>query len=182
MKALTLTQPWATLLVHGEKRIETRGFRPVSLTPGEWFLVHAARHITPAAWELITAGGLFTEALRRHGYPQQGGPHVNGGMPTGAIVGAVRYRDSASTDKLVGVESFHEAAAKFCGWPVPLSEKERAFGNYGPERHGWLTSDPKVLTMPVACRGKLGLWQVDDAIRRQVIRIFHETGIELSAA
>lgn len=41
MKALTIKQPWCDAIVHGEKRIENRGWTPWPAIIGERILVHA---------------------------------------------------------------------------------------------------------------------------------------------
>ena len=46
MKALSLTQPWATLVVIGAKRIETRSWHTSYVGP---LLIHAAKAI-PSSW------------------------------------------------------------------------------------------------------------------------------------
>lgn len=48
MWALTLTQPWASLVVLGEKRYETRSWRPPAARIGERIAIHAA-----AGWAAI---------------------------------------------------------------------------------------------------------------------------------
>ena len=48
MKALTLYQPWASLIAVGAKTIETRGYRPPStLKLGERFAIHAGKTRVP---------------------------------------------------------------------------------------------------------------------------------------
>ena len=58
MKALSLTQPWATLVVIGAKRIETRFWHTSYVGP---LLIHAAKAI-PSSWpapasRLLEIGG-----------------------------------------------------------------------------------------------------------------------------
>ena len=43
MKVLTVTEPWASLLVWGEKRYETRHWAPKAVQPGDLFAIHAAK-------------------------------------------------------------------------------------------------------------------------------------------
>lgn len=41
MKAITLWQPWATLIAIGAKRIETRNWRAPASLNGQWIAIHA---------------------------------------------------------------------------------------------------------------------------------------------
>ena len=85
--ALSLKQPWATLLVHGRKTVEVRSWRP---TRRGRILIHAARipDERPEAWQQVPPDLL--EAARQ---------------PGGGIVGAADlvdylvYRD-AETDRV----------------------------------------------------------------------------------
>lgn len=55
MKALSIKQPWADLIVFGEKRIENRGWAPrgPNKMRGELFAIHASKADDPnlAGWE-----------------------------------------------------------------------------------------------------------------------------------
>jgi hypothetical protein len=68
MKALTLTQPWATLVAIGAKQIETRSWRTFYRGP---LAIHAAKSLP--AWQ-------FRDVLEAHG--------INGFMelPLGAVI------------------------------------------------------------------------------------------------
>jgi hypothetical protein len=48
MKALTVKQPWASLIALGLKRVENRTWAP-NLEPGDEFLIHAGASIDKAA-------------------------------------------------------------------------------------------------------------------------------------
>jgi activating signal cointegrator 1 len=43
MKALSLWQPWASLVADGRKRIETRSWRPPNYLVGHWLAIHATK-------------------------------------------------------------------------------------------------------------------------------------------
>ncbi len=74
MKALSLWQPWATLIAVGAKRMETRSWAPQYR--GE-LVIHAAKRWTADAHDLIQESP-FREALQGHQ------------IPRGAIVAVVR--------------------------------------------------------------------------------------------
>jgi hypothetical protein len=43
-----------------------------------------------------------------------------------------------------------------------ISEQEEMFGNYGPNRFGWIFEDIVALPEPVACKGAQGWFEVPD--------------------
>lgn len=45
MKALSLWQPWASLMADGRKKIETRHWRPPAWLVGQSFAIHATKHV-----------------------------------------------------------------------------------------------------------------------------------------
>jgi activating signal cointegrator 1 len=49
MKALSLTQPWASLVADGDKGIETRSWRPPESAIGKRIAIHAAKSVDDSA-------------------------------------------------------------------------------------------------------------------------------------
>lgn len=76
MRALSIRQPWAWLILHGGKDIENRGW--YTSFRGE-FLIHAAKGMTRDEWEgaFDTAYGVGGQALAykipEHGVIERGG-------------------------------------------------------------------------------------------------------------
>lgn len=144
MKAITLTQPWATLVAIGAKRIETRGWSTSYRGP---LAIHAGKGLGPVGGKkglmslcrsepfrsvLLAAGILGTPAL-----------------PLGAIV--------ATCELVAVVETAWFTTHDY--WPAyPLTDQERAFGDYTPGRFAWLLADVKPLPDPIPAKGALGLW------------------------
>jgi activating signal cointegrator 1 len=135
MKALSLTQPWATLVATGEKTIETRGWRT---NYRGLVAVHAAKGFPRWAKDLIFQD-YFKESLATHHYLE------NAQLPTGAIIGFVKIENCFSTAFIRQTQSDNE--------------KELAFGDYSTGRWGWILTEPRTVK-PVQCRGALGLWEV----------------------
>lgn len=187
MYALSLKQPWATLLALGCKRIETRPMRPLALVEGpaagRTFLIHASKELSHAGELLVRGvgpgGHYFRDALERNGY------HGPEDLVYGAIIGAATCAGYALTDALlrasVVVEQQPEAGEWARGWPLPLTPQEIAFGDYGPGRYGWLCKDAKRLTQPVPVKGQLGLWPVPVHVRAEAVRHFNTSGVPLYA-
>jgi hypothetical protein len=141
MKALTLTQPWATLVAVGAKRIETRSWRG-------WYrgqiAIHAAKSWPKWAREFSQEPECW-EVLRKYILPWRCSRY-----PLGAVVATCRIVDYLRTEDL-------ELAA-LTGQRV-LSKQERGFGDYSEGRYAWLLDDIEILPEPIPARGALGLWE-----------------------
>lgn len=148
MKAITLHQPWATLMAIGAKRIETRSWPTRYRGP---LAIHAAKAFPAYAKDLCYAG-----AIRRLlGWPDHDGrvnqvwlDDINArikALPLGAIVGTCRLVHCLDTDLIPRFVS-------------PFTEQEKLLGNYESGRFGWLTEDMKRIDPPIPAIGALGLW------------------------
>lgn len=132
MRALTLTQPWATLVAIGAKRIETRSWSTGYRGP---VAIHAAKGF-PAWARQTCAEEPFASALRAAGIT---GPSQ---LPLGAVVATAVIEDVLHTEAVTWVQ-----------------EDERAFGDYEDGRFAWFLRDVVRLPKPVPARGALGLWE-----------------------
>jgi hypothetical protein len=145
VKALTLTQPWASLVMAGVKRIETRSW-PVPLAlrqPGARIVVHASKGWTSADRQFaadLMARGVLPE---RWVTTARGSHHAD--LPLGVALGTVRLDGMGTTTTIVRV------------WE--LTDLERELGDYSLGRYGWLLADPEPFPEPVPCKGALGLWE-----------------------
>ncbi len=143
LKALSLTQPWAELVVLGEKQWETRSWRT---SHRGRIAIHVAKKFPAWAIELAQHNRYFVNAIKNKPAALN--------MPLGFIVGSVEVVAMQSTEELREV----------------LSHKEIAFGDYHAERWAWQLADPIMLADPIACRGALGLWNVpSDIVDRMTI-------------
>jgi hypothetical protein len=131
--ALTLTQPWATLVIDGAKRIETRSWR----TPHRGRLgIHAAKGF-PVEARATCMEPPFAHALGLHrGWED---------LPRGALLGFVELIDCVPT---TGIEV------------ACISEQEHDFGDYGAGRWAWLLGEVEPLPEPIPMRGALSLWKI----------------------
>lgn len=130
MKALSLIQPWAALVVAGVKTRETRSWR----TKHRGLLaIHASKGLPRYAKD-IAKNSAFVEALSSLGYADVRD------LPRGSILGYVELVDCVPTSTIA--------------W-----EDQDPFGDYGPERFAWIFKDPRTLPAPVECKGALSLWK-----------------------
>lgn len=88
MRALTLTQPWASLVVEGRKRYETRGW---SVSFRGRIAIHAAKGMPGWARQAAIEFGLNPDTL-----------------PRGTVIGEVTIADCYPTHEIVHLQSEQE--------------------------------------------------------------------------
>lgn len=144
MPCLTLTQPFASLVAIGAKRVETRSWR--TRYTGE-LAIHAAKGFPAYAREML-AYGHFARALAQAGHTvgrdptRRGSMEITHDLPLGAIV---------ATCRLVRCERTEDIAPD-------LPPRELAFGDYEPGRGAWVLADVVRLPEPIPAVGHLGIW------------------------
>ena len=138
VRALTLHQPWATLVALGHKTYETRSWPTKHRGP---LLIHAGKG--PASSELKAICHRVEEAAREVGWLDGFPP---GSLPRGAIVAAAELTDVMPTES------------------VDVDSKERALGNFDPGRWAWQLQCVNLVPVPAPCRGYQQLWTPPDHI------------------
>ena len=129
MKALTLWQPWASLIVLRHKCFETRSWKMDGLI-GERIAIHAAKR---------PCKDLDAELINEIAKLSLNPAH----LPLGAVVGA-------------GViTAFYRTEAIAPSLPRP----ELVFGDYSPGRWAWRIEEVEALLEPVSARGRQGIWE-----------------------
>jgi len=135
MKTLSISQPFASLVVLAVKRLETRPWQTHHRGP---LAIHASKNF-PRAARMLCWQDPCRAAL--HG----AGVDVYAGLPRGCILGVVDLVDC------VRVEEFGEVPAH-----------ERPLGDFGPGQWIWRLANPRLLRSTPAWRGRLGLFDVPD--------------------
>lgn len=138
VKALTLWQPWATLIADGRKRYETRSWPPPRRLIGRRIAIHAGTHRDRETGALARRWGLCD-------------------LPLGAVVCTCRlvaahhisHHSPDGTRAMVG--------SGYIGGPasIPIDE----YGDYAPGRWAWELDQVIPHDPPVAARGRQGLWE-----------------------
>lgn len=144
-KALTVWQPYASLLAAGLKRCETRGWSTHYRGP---LIVHAAKSVSGMSALLHCPALLrrMQELLRD--FDARNGTDL-ATYPMGAPLGVV---------DLVHVSPVETVAAH-----AHTSPDELAFGDYTPGRFAWHMVRPRVLRRRPSWPGAQGLWTVPAA-------------------
>lgn len=130
MKAITLTQPWATFVAHGIKTIETRSW---STAYRGWLAIHAAKGFPEWAKNLCVEKP-FDFFLKRLGYTVET-------LPTGCVLAKANLID----------------CIRFTvGYEPPGHESE--FGDFTIGRYGFIFAAIKRFEKPIPATGALNLW------------------------
>jgi len=133
MRAISLWQPWAVLCLLGAKQFETRHWRTGYRGP---LLIHAAKKCDR---EILGAVNLFAQVMISFGI------HGPADLSFGAIIGRVQL----------------VACLRMRDMPLP-SEKERALGDWAPDRYAWEFAKPELFRAPIGYRGSQGFFRVPE--------------------
>ena len=143
LRALSMTQPWASLVMLGFKFYETRSWH----TPYRGLLLlHATKN--PDLSFLTSPTG------RKYNLNQRWPSGKD--IPLGAIIGAATLQDCVPTSPL----------------PENLTQSDFDLGDWTPGRFAWHLANVIAFNDPIPCRGFLQLWQPPsdiDALVRQVL-------------
>ena len=138
MKALTLTQPWASLVACGAKQIETRSWSTKYRGP---LAIHAAKGFPKWARE-FSVDPVCYNAFKNSGWSERYVYLARNfpAFPLGMVLAICILKDCLPTKK--------------CN----LSATEQDFGDYTPGRFGFLLENIEPIE-PVLAIGALGLWE-----------------------
>lgn len=168
MKAITIWQPWASLIACGAKKYETRSWATSYRGP---IAIHAAMkdYADMMSSEQISA---TMRAFARTRYEV---PHTRAGggydyvWPYGAVVATAELVGCWKTHKLengnygirMQVPLMH---GRYGFETVEISEQEALFGDWTLGRFAWELANVKLLPAPVPVKGKQGLWNWEGSI------------------
>lgn len=144
MKAITLREPWATLVAIGAKNIETRSWKAPDWLIGQRIAIHAAKGLTENEWSIAKCSPGFPEALKDSPWFWDSALHKFAFPETrGKVI---------ATAVLSGCMRFNEINRAM------IDRDELTFGDFTPGRYGWLIRDVQRLPEPIPARGELGIW------------------------
>lgn len=148
MKAITLRQPWATLVAFGFKTIETRTWpAPLDLI-GERIAIHAAGPgRIPRRFHTLPLGCVVATAVLADVLPMVGqGEGTPDGWP-------VQWPFLEVTPNALhhwpydGADDAEDATA------------QRPFGDYQPGMYAWLLEGVEPFDRPIKATGRQGFWE-----------------------
>lgn len=148
MKAITLWQPWASLVAIGAKKIETRSWPTKYRGP---LAIHAAKD--RRYWKIAHDEPFRSVFMEARLYRQDD-------LPYGCIIATAEIVDCLMIQRQT-----------FIGYPIlkngqEIKGNELAFGDYTPRRYAWILEDVKQLPEPIPAKGRQGLWnwEVPDGV------------------
>lgn len=144
MKAITIKQPWATLIALGEKRFETRSWQ--TKHRGK-IAIHVGKTIDKQAFDEVT----IMATLLKHGIKS----HED--LPTGAVIATV---DLIECHKVTSnYYSMYEEEKAGTDKGLLIEGDEWWFGDYTEGRYAWELANVKPLHEPIPAKGQLSLWE-----------------------
>lgn len=163
MKAITIWQPWASLLACGAKQYETRSWATSYRGP---IAIHAAKK---NVIDTMLIPELVKDEMKKCIGAMAGTKWEN--LPTGAVIATAElvnvwhivYHPGPDINKArhidIGAESLTEDKhdPHFGDYFVP-TDKEIALGDWTPGRYAWELANVKILPEPIPVKGKQGLW------------------------
>lgn len=139
-KVLTITEPYATLIMIGKKQYETRSWK--TNYRGR-LLIHSSKKV-PKLAEYID-DDLFRRALEWH-FGSVDKAMYQMRQTAGHILGCVDLVDVLPVTSLI----------------ENITDDEYALGDYSFGRYGWQCKIPMRFCDPIPVSGHLGLWDYDE--------------------
>lgn len=151
MKAITLTQPWATLVAVGAKRYETRSWSTTYRGP---LAIHAAKGMPRWARYFMAEDPCRTALLEAALTPA-----IAFAPPRGVIVAICDLTGCTDAAWIKSMNWRLEGSKE----PNPALINEWAFGDFSEGRYAWRLENVRRLPEPIPTKGALGLWEWNDA-------------------
>lgn len=145
MKAITIKQPWASLIVHGIKDIENRNWR--TNFRGR-VLIHSS-----AKGDIAKFGCLQPSQREKVLYTPIGCINFND-LPFGSIIGSVEIIDCVINHPSIWAE-------KTENYTVGMNPKIHENITGKKVVYSWVLANPILFPEPIPAKGKLSLWEYD---------------------
>ena len=150
MYAITLHQPWATLIALGIKTVETRSWPAPERLLGQVIAVHAGRRVVRRPGEVIERElrDRLAEDWTRT-------------IPTGAVVATATLAGMTQVDyvDLTSGHAVHEVGTETgCAVGVERTSID-PWGDFSSGRWLWFLTDVEALPEPVPAVGHQGFWR-----------------------
>jgi hypothetical protein len=149
--AISLWQPWASLIARDAKAIETRDWPPPAKYIGRRIAIHATR-FAPRLDDL--SHEVRAACVKRFGVD------FMRTLPRGAVVCVSTLAGAYQCGEPIGRGRVSVAAA-VAGSPKRAVIATDPFGDFDPGRWAWLLTDTEALARPAPARGHQTFWSWD---------------------
>lgn len=161
MKAITIREPWATLVAIGAKQIETRSWPTNYRGP---IAIHASKKITSREVDLATnLDHPIGRAIQKAGVQIFWQPDVIGAThqafseTRGCVIATATISDC--------IQFTQENVRTLC---AVYGAHELDFGDLTVGRYGFILSRVQRLDTPIPAKGQLGLWDLSDETMEKI--------------
>ena len=160
MKAITIWQPWASLLACGAKRYETRSWATSYRGP---IVIHAAKKSIVNILRDLPQKNIDIMELALSSVPGTSRYAANDllGLPLGCVIATAelvgchkihaRYSDNQPCIHITPFEANMQEIA--------ITGDELLFGDWAPGRYAWEFTNMQTLSEPIPAKGKQRLWE-----------------------
>lgn len=152
MNALTVRQPYATLIMIGAKPFEFRSWRLNYRGP---LAIHAAAALDPYHAEQWKQS---SHVLSKAGYA-----HIRD-LPLGAVLGVANLVDCVPCSEL---DQRGDSTLRL----GKRSAGTRHCGDYDPTDNALVLENPRLLPVPFHASGKLGIWRLPPEIEHELRKL-----------
>ena len=142
MMAISLWEPWAWLVVHGHKPIETRTWCPPYRLAGKRIAIHAAKKVPSREVLLYIAKWAGQQGIEL--------PSLTN-LPRGRVVGSVQLKM---------VREYSDADMFFEDSDLHLCDRKL----FEPTKYGWEFTEPEFEAAPFIRRGQQGFFPALDPL------------------
>lgn len=151
MKAISIKQPWASLIVHGIKDVENRTWACPKMYIGKRILIHASA--VPV--EMRNPNSVFTkEQWDSFSLGYQRDIICGDGFPNSAIIGSVEIVDCVINHPSIWAE-------KTENYTVGMNPKLHENITGKKVIYNWVLANPVLFEKPIPAKGRLSFWEYD---------------------
>ena len=168
MKAITIKQPWASLIAHGIKDVENRTWKCPQRYIGERVLVHSS---------LAKSDQIISRVLNDKQYSLFRERFGHSGLdflePKGAIIGSVEIVECVVNHQSIWAEKTIDSVCPLCHRIVENKKVDRQYCidcrrvldkgiDYAEPTYNWVLANPTLFDEPILnIKGKLGFWNYE---------------------
>lgn len=165
MLTITLTEPWATLVADGWKRVETRSWATDYRGP---LAIHASKKMTSG--DLAHAERFVADYDGALMLPVGESGKIKDAFTTtrGCVIATASLVGCYPTERVIVRDTERDGSYLSSHGQLVITDMEHGFGNYEPGRWAWLLADVRRLPRPVLTTGALGLWEWDEHLGTRI--------------